>query len=201
MSWFSVLPPYLTAIETWIIRLFVSSQSRNGLAHPPVHRQFQYHTALPLQMLWLSPLLLLSISSPQRIVSYANESEVLTSLFQLLLTLATLGPWFLFILYDIVLWFSRAVAYEIPLIGGRAQGKRRPRRPTFSERPPPRPVRAFTQGFGDVVEEVMERTTSHDSIEEEGANGDVVRQKVTANGTERRRRGLTEVEGDDHDAG
>lgn len=51
------------------------------------------------------------------------------------MALFTVGPWALFFIYDIILYLWRAVAYEIPVIGGRAQGRQRPRAPTLTERP------------------------------------------------------------------
>lgn len=54
---------------------------------------------------------------------------------QLVLGLVTIGPWALFLLYDILLYTTRAAAYEIPYFGGRARGRRRPQRPTLTERP------------------------------------------------------------------
>ena len=54
---------------------------------------------------------------------------------QLLLATITIGPWVLALVYDMILYLFRAVAYEIPYYGGRAQGKRRPQAPTLTERP------------------------------------------------------------------
>ncbi|KAK0662240.1 hypothetical protein DIS24_g2062 [Lasiodiplodia hormozganensis] len=47
----------------------------------------------------------------------------------------TIGPWAVLILYDLALYFFRTVAYELPVFGGRAMGKRRPRAPSLTERP------------------------------------------------------------------
>lgn len=55
----------------------------------------------------------------------------------------TIGPWAFLILYDILLYIWRAGTYEIPIIGGRARGRRRPVAPSFSERPSGR-RRAFS---------------------------------------------------------
>lgn len=38
-------------------------------------------------------------------------------------------------MYDMLLYIIRAVAYEVPFIGGRARGRRRPRAPSLKERP------------------------------------------------------------------
>ena len=47
----------------------------------------------------------------------------------------TIGPWALFLIYDMLLYIIRAVAFEIPYFGGRARGRRRPRAPSLVERP------------------------------------------------------------------
>jgi hypothetical protein len=51
------------------------------------------------------------------------------------MALFTVGPWAIFLIYDVVLYFWRAVAYEVPVVGGRARGRQRPRAPTLTERP------------------------------------------------------------------
>ena len=62
---------------------------------------------------------------------------------QLLLGFVTIGPWLLALVYDMALYIVRAVAYEIPYYGGRAQGKGKPQAPTLKERPNGR-KRAFS---------------------------------------------------------
>jgi hypothetical protein len=54
---------------------------------------------------------------------------------QVFMALLTIGPWALVFLYDILLYLWRAVYYEIPIVGGRARGRARPRAPTLTERP------------------------------------------------------------------
>ena len=54
---------------------------------------------------------------------------------QLLLGIMTIGPWALFLIYDMILYIIRAVAHETPYFGGRACGRRRPRAPSLVERP------------------------------------------------------------------
>ena len=46
-----------------------------------------------------------------------------------------IGPWAALVIYDLVLYVFRAVTYEIPVVGGRARGKARPRAPSLTERP------------------------------------------------------------------
>ena len=62
---------------------------------------------------------------------------------QLLLGICTIGPWALLIVYDLILYIIRSIGYEIPYIGGRARGRRRPRAPSLVERPNGRP-RSFS---------------------------------------------------------
>jgi hypothetical protein len=54
---------------------------------------------------------------------------------QLFFGLVMIGPWAALVVYDLVLYFFRAVTYEIPVVGGRARGKARPRAPSLTERP------------------------------------------------------------------
>lgn len=54
---------------------------------------------------------------------------------QLLLGALTIGPWFLLIVYDAVLYIFRTATYDFPYIGGRARNRPRPRAPSLSERP------------------------------------------------------------------
>jgi hypothetical protein len=86
MGWFSLLPENLSAVETWVVRLF------------------------------------------------------------LVLTVITIGPWAVLIIYDLLLYIWRAVAHEIPFVGGRARGRARPRAPSLTERPSghPRHLRKFS---------------------------------------------------------
>ncbi|KAF2133348.1 hypothetical protein P153DRAFT_281827 [Dothidotthia symphoricarpi CBS 119687] len=53
----------------------------------------------------------------------------------LFLGLVLIGPWLALVVYDLFLYIFRAITYEIPVIGGRARGKARPRAPTLTERP------------------------------------------------------------------
>ncbi|KAI4718080.1 hypothetical protein E4T48_05682 [Aureobasidium sp. EXF-10727] len=72
----------------------------------------------------------------------------------LLLGVVTMGPWALLLLYDFVFYVYRSCAYHIPIIGGKAQGKRRPQAPSLTERPsgqkrdaPKVPISAATTGM------------------------------------------------------
>jgi hypothetical protein len=47
----------------------------------------------------------------------------------------TIGPWAALLLYDLVLYLFRTLTYEVPVVGGRARGKARPRAPSLTERP------------------------------------------------------------------
>ena len=46
-----------------------------------------------------------------------------------------IGPWVFLLVYDLVLYIARSITHEIPIVGGRAQGKARPRAPSLTERP------------------------------------------------------------------
>lgn len=67
-------------------------------------------------------------------LSYSMQALVLTPM-QLAFGLVMIGPWAILVIYDLVLYVFRAVTYEIPVIGGRARGKARPRAPSLTERP------------------------------------------------------------------
>ncbi|KAF2843188.1 hypothetical protein M501DRAFT_924835 [Patellaria atrata CBS 101060] len=49
--------------------------------------------------------------------------------------LITIGPWAALLIYDVLLYCFRWIAYEIPILGGRARGRQRPRAPSLTERP------------------------------------------------------------------
>ncbi|KAH9877304.1 hypothetical protein IAQ61_002668 [Plenodomus lingam] len=66
--------------------------------------------------------------------SFAVVETWITRLF-LFIGALIIGPWVALLLYDLVLYILRAVSYEIPVIGGRARGKARPRAPSLTERP------------------------------------------------------------------
>jgi len=53
----------------------------------------------------------------------------------MLLGLVTIGPWALLLIYDFAYYVYRSCAYHVPFIGGKAQGKRRPRAPSLTQRP------------------------------------------------------------------
>ena len=72
----------------------------------------------------------------------SSTDQMLTSR-KLLLGICTIGPWALMLVYDLILYISRSIAYEIPYFGGRARGRRRPRAPSLAERPNGRP-RSFS---------------------------------------------------------
>ncbi len=75
-----------------------------------------------------------------------------------MLGLIAIGPWFLLIVYDMILYIFRTATYEIPYIGGRARNRPRPRAPSLSERPSGKP-RSFSltvPGVPIVVEQAEE---------------------------------------------
>lgn len=46
-----------------------------------------------------------------------------------------IGPWAFLLFYDLLLYIARSIQHEIPIVGGRARGKARPRAPSLTERP------------------------------------------------------------------
>ncbi|KAI8937151.1 hypothetical protein NX059_006365 [Plenodomus lindquistii] len=66
--------------------------------------------------------------------SFAMVETWIARLF-LIIAVAIIGPWIALLLYDLVLYILRAMSYEIPIVGGRARGKARPRAPSLTERP------------------------------------------------------------------
>jgi hypothetical protein len=54
---------------------------------------------------------------------------------KLFLGIVTIGPWAVLLVYDFILYVFRTVMYEVPVVGGRARGKARPRAPSLTERP------------------------------------------------------------------
>ena len=64
-----------------------------------------------------------------------GPSRPLTASSQLVIAIVIIGPWAALLVYDLVLYVVRSIAYEIPVVGGRARGKARPRAPSLAERP------------------------------------------------------------------
>jgi hypothetical protein len=56
-----------------------------------------------------------------------------------------MGPWIIFLVYDLALYIFRSIHYEVPVVGGRARGRQRPRAPSLAERPNGR-VRGWSLG-------------------------------------------------------
>lgn len=101
---------------------------------------------------------------------------------QFLLFLITIGPWLIFLAYDILLYLFRTVTYEIPYIGGRARGKERPRAPSLRERPSgdPRVIGIGVPGATYVEGEDVSNERRHD--EEENWSEDPKRIRVSRAG-------------------
>ncbi|KAF1355704.1 hypothetical protein EJ07DRAFT_168166 [Lizonia empirigonia] len=66
--------------------------------------------------------------------SFSTIETWLTRVF-LIFGLVMIGPWAALVVYDLILYAVRAITYEIPVVGGRARGKARPRAPSLTERP------------------------------------------------------------------
>lgn len=128
MGWYSLLPPYLTVLETWIIRVAVCLDSHTGGGN----------------LATLSPSLCV-----QADISYC----------QIFCAIVNISPWLLAILIDLFLYIFRQIWYWIPIWGGRAQGKTRPRAPSLRDAARrrtlslasivggARPGRAYDEGF------------------------------------------------------
>ncbi|KAH6678302.1 hypothetical protein B0J14DRAFT_650523 [Halenospora varia] len=62
--------------------------------------------------------------------SYSFVETWLVRIFIILGSMA-IGPWVLLIMYDAILYLFRTATYEIPIIGGRARNRPRPRAPSL----------------------------------------------------------------------
>ena len=69
-----------------------------------------------------------------RLCLIQHHNRLLTAL-QFFFGLVMIGPWVFLVIYDLVLYIVRSIAYEVPVVGGRARGKARPRAPSLTERP------------------------------------------------------------------
>lgn len=74
-----------------------------------------------------------------------------------MLGIMAIGPWFLLIVYDVILYVLRTATYEIPYVGGRARHRPRPRAPSLSQRPSGRP-----RGFSLTLSGVPTSTESRE---------------------------------------
>lgn len=74
----------------------------------------------------------------------------------------TIIPWAALLLLDLTLYLWRMLAWEFPVIGGRARGRRRPRAPSLSERPDGQRRTFGLMGhdntYGDSAGELRKRT-------------------------------------------
>lgn len=64
-----------------------------------------------------------------------QSNTLLIATAQLLMGIIAIGPWVFLLIYDLIYYLVRSMTYEIPLVGGRARGKARPRAPSLTERP------------------------------------------------------------------
>jgi hypothetical protein len=70
-----------------------------------------------------------------RLCSTQHPHIGLLTALQFFFGLVMIGPWVFLVIYDLVLYIFRSIAYEVPVVGGRARGKARPRAPSLTERP------------------------------------------------------------------
>lgn len=81
-----------------------------------------------------------------------------------------MSPWLLAILYDFLFWICRSIWHEIPVVGGRAQGYRRPRAPSLADV-------GRRRSFAEMVTGTHQRAQSHDAAISELRRRDHQRQQ------------------------
>lgn len=91
---------------------------------------------------------------------------------QLVFAVITIGPWAFLIFYDIFLYVWRSIWYEMPIVGGRAQGKRRPRAPSLKERPNGKPRRFSMVRPATLNEHVAQARDTNEERDEDLENDD-----------------------------
>ena len=79
-----------------------------------------------------------------------------------------MGPWALVLAYDFVLYIWRSTTYKIPVVGGEARGRQRPRAPSLTKRPSGHRRQISLVGTDAAV------------FEEEDETGQQYRQRMTA---------------------
>jgi hypothetical protein len=101
-----------------------------------------------------------------------------------------MGPWIILLVYDFALYIFRSIHYEMPVVGGRARGRQRPRALNLAERPNGR-IRGWSLG-------------AHASgIENSDASADKGRRRRGGRGRGHRKKknGEVEVEGRESTSG
>ncbi|GKZ18802.1 hypothetical protein AbraIFM66951_009504 [Aspergillus brasiliensis] len=112
-------------------------------------------------------------------LSYVESSLVHIFIF---LGFVTIFPWAALLIFDVCLYTGRMLTFELPVVGGRARGKQRPRAPSLNERPDGQPrvlvgLSGNTSGGGaggtgrekKEVEEVTRRVVAQ--VEVDGGGG------------------------------
>jgi hypothetical protein len=89
-----------------------------------------------------------------------------------------MGPWVLLVVYDIILFLVRTVMYDVPVVGGRARNRPRPRAPSLAERPSGRP-RTFSMtvpGLSSLPNPTPDSTTdARDGVRHRSKHGESTR--------------------------
>jgi hypothetical protein len=115
-------------------RLHPSFRRRPRLSPSPALSAMGLLSLLPAEYVsvetWLKRLFVRRCFLPPRQKLCANLRTL-----QMLLGVVMIGPWAFLVVYDLVLYMVRSAAYEVPVVGGRARGKARPRAPSLTERP------------------------------------------------------------------
>lgn len=108
----------------------------------------------------------------------------------LFLAVLNLSPWLLAIFYDLVLWICRSVWHEVPLVGGRAQGRIRPRRPGLAAVAAGNGRRMSLSGMiaGTGIDRAQTRTQREEQEQQErgGTIGEVKRREYHTDGVHER---------------
>lgn len=88
---------------------------------------------------------------------------------QLVLGMITIGPSLIVIFYDMLLYVFRTATYDIPVIGGAARNRPRPRAPSLSERPSGMPRRLTLPSAASIQEDVKARLSGSSHEKRDGS--------------------------------
>jgi hypothetical protein len=115
---------------------------------------------------------------------------------QVILGAIVISPWLLLIVYDIIYYAVRQITYDMPVIGGRARNRPRPRAPSLSERPNGRPRRfsLTVPGAAAVDEDGVELVDVAKKAEVEGPRRTTAGDKSTNGDLRDRRNGNVPVD-------
>jgi len=87
------------------------------------------------------------------------------------LAILAIGPWVIALVYDLLLWLVRATWYEIPIVGGRARGRRPPGRPALVTEIAPNAANAVATGVEGGAEKLLRRVDETNETKEKDGDG------------------------------